>query len=153
MAGATRRRLLTVALAGALVVAAPFALSGCSMIEGLIEQQTGSDVDLGGNTVPADFPTVVPLAQGEVVNGSKVTASGGETVWNVLMNVSDPAAPDSIAAQLEGAGFTSTTTGQVTESGGTLTYAKDNLIVNVLLAKVDTGWTANYTVAQTAATP
>jgi hypothetical protein len=145
-------RAAAIALGAVLLLGLP-ALTGCSMIEGLIEQQTGSDVDLGGNTVPADFPASVPLAQGDVVNGSKVTASGGETVWNVLMNVSDPAAPDSIAAQLEGAGFTAATTGQITESGGTLTYAKDNLVVNVLLAKVDTGWTANYTVAQTAAAP
>jgi hypothetical protein len=66
------------------------------------------------------------------------------------MNVSDPAAPDSIAAQLEGAGFASAGTGDVSDSGGTLTYTKDNLVVNVLLGKTDSGWTANYTVAQTA---
>jgi hypothetical protein len=145
-------RAAAVALGALLLIGLP-TLTGCSLVEGIIEQQTGTDVDLGGNTVPADFPSSVPLAQGDVVNGSKVTAPGGETVWNVLMNVSDPAAPDSIAAQLEGAGFTSATTGQITDSGGTLTYAKDNLVVNVLLAKVDTGWTANYTVAQTAAAP
>jgi hypothetical protein len=92
----------------------------------------------------------VPLADGDIVNGSKITASGGETVWNVLMNVSDPAAPDSIAAQLEGAGFTSVSAGEVTDSGGTLTYTKDDLIVNVLLGKTDSGWTANYSVAQAA---
>jgi hypothetical protein len=145
-------RAAAVALGALLLIGLP-TLTGCSLVEGIIEQQTGTDVDLGGNTVPADFPSSVPLAQGDVVNGSKVTAPGGETVWNVLMNVSDPAAPDSIAAQLAGAGFTSATTGQITDSGGTLTYAKDNLVVNVLLAKVDTGWTANYTVAQTAAAP
>ncbi len=41
----------------------------------------------------------------------------------------------------------------MTENGGTLTYTKDDLVVNVLLAKVDSGWTANYTVARTSATP
>jgi hypothetical protein len=138
-----------IALGAVLLVGLP-ALTGCSMIEGIIEQQTGGDVELGGNTVPDDFPDAVPLAEGEVVNGSKITAGGGETVWNVLMNVSDPAAPDSIAAQLEGAGFTSAGTGEVTDRGGTLTYAKDNLVVNVLLGKTDSGWTANYTVARAA---
>ena len=142
----------TVALGALLLIGLP-ALTGCSLVEGIIEQQTGTDVDLGGNTVPADFPSGVPLAQGDVVNGSKVTAPGGETVWNVLMNVSDPVAPDSIAAQFEAAGFTSATSGEITESGGTLTYTKDNLVVNVLLGKVGTGWTANYTVAQTASAP
>jgi hypothetical protein len=143
-------RVAAVALGAVLLVGLP-ALTGCSMIEGIIEQQTGGDVDLGGNTVPEDFPAEVPLADGDVVNGSKITGSGGETVWNVLMNVSDPAAPESIAAQLEGAGFTSAGTGGgVSDSGGTLTYTKDDLVVNVLLGKTDSGWTANYTVARTA---
>jgi len=142
-------RAAVVALGAVLLVGLP-TLTGCSVVEGIIEQQTGGDVDLGGNTVPADFPSEVPLADGDVVNGSKITGGDGETVWNVLMNVSDPAAPDSIAAQLEGAGFTSAGTGEVTDSGGTLTYTKDALVVNVLLGKTDSGWTANYTVAQTA---
>lgn len=142
------RRLATVALAVTLL-AVPFALTGCSMVEGAIESQTGGDVDLGGNTVPEDFPAEVPLAEGDVVIGSKGTAEGGEQLWNVLINVADPEAPDSIAAQLEGAGFTSPGTGGVTEEGGTLQYLKDNLAVNVLLAKVGDGWTANYTVVVT----
>ena len=142
-------RVAAVVFGVVLLVGLP-ALTGCSTIEGIIEQQTGGDVDLGGNTVPADFPSEVPLAEGEVVNGSKLTAGGGETVWNVLMNVPDAAAPESIAAQLEGAGFASATTGEVTESGGTLTYTKDDLVVNVLLGKTGSGWTANYTVARTA---
>jgi hypothetical protein len=142
-------RAAAVALGTVLLIGLPM-LSGCSVVEGIIEQQTGGDVDLGGNTVPADFPSAVPLADGDVVNGSKITGGDGETVWNVLMNVSDPAAPESIAAQLEGAGFTSVGTGDVGDSGGTLTYSKDDLVVNVLLGKIDSGWTANYTVAQTA---
>lgn len=144
-----RSRTAAVAVLGAVLLLGGGALSGCAAIEGVIEQQTGGDVDLGGASVPEDFPTEVPLADGEVVNGSKFTGGDGETVWNVLLNVADPAAPDSIAAQLEGAGFTSTGTGEVTGSGGTLTYAKDTLLVNVLLAKTDSGWTANYTVART----
>lgn len=135
---------------GAVMLVGLSTLTGCSVVEGIIEQQTGGDVDLGGNTVPADFPSDVPLADGDVVNGSKITGGDGETVWNVLMNVADPAAPESIAAQLEGAGFSSAGTGEVSDSGGTLTYTKDDLVVNVLLGKTDSGWTANYTVAQTA---
>jgi hypothetical protein len=142
-----RVRPVALLLVGALLVGAPV-LSGCSLVEGVIESQTGGDVDLGGNTVPADFPAAVPLAEGDVVNGSAVTGPGGERVWNVLINVADPAAPDSIAAQLEGAGFVAPGVGGVTDEGGTLTYTKDDLVVNVLLAKVGDAWTANYTVAQ-----
>lgn len=144
----TRRRAGGIVLGLLLVAAAPLTLTGCSMVEGIIEQQTGGDVDLGGNTVPADFPTDVPLASGDVVNGSAISNGDGK-VWNVLINVSDPSAPDSIAAQLEGAGFVAPDgIGGVTDEGGTLTYAKDDLVVNVLLAKTGDGWTANYTVAR-----
>lgn len=142
-------RAAVVVLAGVLLVGAAPALTGCSVIEGLIEQQTGADVDLGGTTVPEDFPTEVPLATGDIVNGSAATGANGERVWNILMNVSDPEAPTSIAAQLETAGFaTAEGVGGVTEQGGTLTYTNGALVVNVLLAKVDAGWTANYTVAR-----
>ncbi|HWH97964.1 MAG TPA: hypothetical protein VNS80_06315 [Pseudolysinimonas sp.] len=144
-------RAAAVALGALLLVGLP-ALAGCSTIEGIIEQQTGGDVDLGGNTVPDDFPSDVPLAEGEIVNGSSITGGDGGKVWNVLINVPDPAAPDTIAAQLEDAGFASGGTGGgVTDSGGTLTYTKDALVVNVLLGKTDSGWTANYTVAQAGA--
>lgn len=144
----TARRRAGLALAVLLAVAAPLTLTGCSMVEGIIEQQTGGNVDLGGNTVPADFPAEVPLADGDVVNGSAISNGDGK-VWNVLINVSDPSAPESIAAQLEGAGFVAPDgIGGVTDEGGTLTYAKDDLVVNVLLAKTGDGWTANYTVAK-----
>ena len=142
-------RLATALVAGALLLGAVPALAGCSLVEGVIEQQTGGDLDLGGATVPADFPAEVPLAAGDVINGSAATGPGGERVWNVLMSVADAEAPASIAAQLEGAGFaTAEGVGGVTEQGGTLTYSNGAYVVNVLLAKVDAGWTANYTVAR-----
>ncbi len=142
-------RAAVAVLAGVLALGVSPALAGCSMIEGIIEEQTGGDIDLGGTTVPGDFPTEVPLADGTIINGSAATGANGERVWNVLMTVSDPAAPDTIAAQLEGAGFTTPEgVGGVTEQGGTLTYTNGALVVNVLLAKVDAGWTANYTVAR-----
>lgn len=147
----TPRRILGLALAGVLVVGAPLALSGCSTIEGLVEQQTGGDIDLGGASVPADFPRDVPLATGTVINGSSIAGGDGQKVWNVLIEISDPAALASIAAQLEASGFASQNVGGITDSGGTLTYTKDDLLVNVLLAKTDGGWTANYTVVRTTA--
>lgn len=143
-----RRRAAAVALAAMLLVVTPLALSGCSMVEGIIESQTGGDIDLGGTTVPDDFPADVPLAAGDVVNGSAISNGDGEKVWNVLITCSDPAAPDAIAAQLEAAGFTSPGVGGLTDEGGTLSYTKDALVVNVLLARTGDSWTANYTVAQ-----
>jgi hypothetical protein len=143
-------RAAVAALAGVLLLGVAPALAGCSVVEGVIEQQTGGQVDLGGASVPEDFPAEVPLADGEIVNGSAVTTDAGRA-WNILMNVSDPAAPESIAAQLEGAGFLAAEgmgIGGVTEQGGTLAYANTSYVVNVLLGRTDSGWTANYTVAR-----
>ncbi len=145
-----RRRLITVALAASLLAVGPLALTGCSVVEGVIETQTGGEIDLGGTTVPADFPSDVPLAEGEVVSGTALGTGNGEKVWNVLINVTDPAAPEAIATQLEDAGFISPGTGGVTADGGTLQYTKGVLVVNVVLAKSGEGWSANYTVAQAA---
>lgn len=148
MSGRMRRAAIAV-VAGVLLLGAAPALAGCAVIEGVVEQQTGGDLDLGGNTLPDDFPSEVPIADGEIINGSAATGANGERIWNVLMNVSDSAAPTSIAAQLEGAGFTTAEgVGGVTDQGGTLAYTNGALVVNVLLAKVDAGWTANYTVAR-----
>lgn len=133
---------------GVVLLAGMPALAGCAVVEGIIEEQTGGDIEIGGTTVPDDFPSEVPLADGEVVNGSAFSGSGGERTWNVLMNVADPAAPDSITAQLEAAGFVATGVGGVSESGGTLVFAKLPFAVNVLLGKTDSGWTANYTVVR-----
>ena len=142
-------RARALALGVVLIVGMP-AIAGCAVIEGIIEQQTGGDVEIGGTSVPDDFPAEVPLIDGEVVNGSAFTGPGGERTWNVLLDVSDPAAPDSITAQLEAAGFVSTGVGGITESGGTLVFAKLPFAVNVLLGKTDSGWTANYTVVRSA---
>lgn len=145
-----RRRLGALAVAAMLVVGVPL-LSGCAVVEGLIEQQTGGDIDLGGASVPDGFPAEVPLIDGQIVNGSSATGQNGEQVWNVLINVAAADAPTRIAAQLEGAGFTSPgSVGGITDQGGTLTYTQGALVVNVLLAKVGDGWTANYTVARPA---
>lgn len=147
----TRRmpRLASALVAATLLLGVAPALAGCSVIEGIIEQQTGADVELGGNTVPADFPAEVPLASGEVINGSAATGANGERVWNVLLRVADPDAPATISAQLEGAGFGAPDgVGGVGEQGGTLAFANGTYVVNVLLAKIDGGWTANYTVAR-----
>lgn len=141
------RRLTAVVVAGALA----FALAGCSLIEGVIEQQTGGEIELGGPSVPADFPADVPLVEGQVVNGSSGTGPGGEQVWNILINATAADAPAQAASLLEGAGFTAPTGAETpTEGTANLTYVRTDLIVNVVLAKVGDAWTANYTVARTA---
>lgn len=134
----------------ATVLAALLVVTGCSTLEGVIEGATGGDVQIGGDSIPADFPSDVPVIAGEVLNGSAATGGDGERVWNVLLSVADPDPAGTIVGQLEGAGFVATGAGtEPTAEGGTLIYAKDTTLVTVLLAKVGDGWTVNYTVART----
>lgn len=88
------------AIAALLIV---LALSGCSAISGAVSDATGGKVDVG-NTVPADFPTEVPLTAGDVVAAASVIDdTTGATVFNVTK--STDAAADDITAELEAAGF------------------------------------------------
>ena len=108
-------------------------------VEDAVEGATGGDVSLGGE-LPADFPTSVPLVEGEVTFGA---GAGGSEGWIVMITstAADPVAE--AAAALEGAGFTKNTE---LSGGGSAAqvYSNDELIV--LLA--GEGETVTYTVTQ-----
>ena len=105
-------RLITVALlAVSLAFVAP-ALTGCGLIRDAVEQATGGEVDFGGKSVPDDFPSEVPLIEGEVLSGASAGNADGK-IWNVTIKVDDASAFDEIAAQFEAAGF------EASELGGT----------------------------------
>lgn len=73
--------------------------------EKLIEGATGADIDVESGQLPADFPTNVPLIDGEIVQAAKVGLGGGST-WSVTFAVDDVSASmDSAREQLLGAGF------------------------------------------------
>jgi hypothetical protein len=142
------RRNIIVGLALALLVAP--ALAGCSVIESTIEQVTGGDVEIGGNTVPEDFPAEVPLTPGDVINGSSATKDGAK-VWNVTIKVADGVTFDSIAAELEAAGFApSNGVGAESTDGQTGLYANDGYSVLLsMTTQAVVGTIANYTVTAT----
>lgn len=142
------RKTLTVIVALGLALAITPAVAGCGMIKGVIEQQTGGDVDLGGKSIPKDFPTGdVPLADGEVVYGAGIKSSDGQA-WNVTIKVSDGSSFDAIKTQLEGAGFTAADgVGGSTADGGVGSFTSDKYGVAVVVSKDGTnGFVANYTV-------
>lgn len=145
MENPTRRRLLTLLLAGALTVTAPLALTGCAIAEGVIEQTTGGDVDLPGTDIPEDFPDV-PLADGEVLTAGGLGNADGK-VWNVSVRVAE-GAYDDIQTQLEDAGFALQAGNGATADGQGGTFVKDQLGVLVVVVKDADGWVANYTVGQ-----
>lgn len=145
-------RALTIAMAAVLAVGTPLLLSGCGLIpnpvEGVIEGVTGGDIELPGSTVPDDFPSEVPLIDGEVVFG---TGFGNDTekIWNVTINVGSEAT-EQIASGLESAGFTVSAEGSLSGDTGTLFYQKDELSVLVVIAEDNDsgGYVASYTVTR-----
>lgn len=108
-------------------------------VEDAVEGATGGDVSLGGE-LPADFPTSVPLVEGEVTFGA---GAGGSEGWIVMINstAADPLAD--AAAALEGAGFTKDTE---LSGGGTAAQVYSNGELLVLLA--GEGEAVSYTVTQ-----
>jgi hypothetical protein len=145
MSRITRRsRLLSLVLAGALVVVAPLTLSGCGLI-GNVADQNG--IDLGGNELPSDFPDEVPLIDGEVVFGAAIGGDSGR-IWNVTIRVDGDGVLDQITGQFEDAGFTPTPVTETTD-GSAITFTKEPFGVFVVLGQDDEGnQVAIYTVTR-----
>ena len=108
-------------------------------VEDAIESATGGDVSLGGE-VPADFPTTIPLIDGDVTFAGGAGDTDGKG-WVVVLTSSaaDPVAD--AAAALEGAGFTEDTSMTGAEAGARI-YTNPEYFV--LLA--GEGETLTYTV-------
>lgn len=106
-------------------------------VEDAVEGATGGDVSLGGE-LPADFPTSVPILDGDI---NVAAGAGGTEGWVVVITSSatDPVAE--AAAALEGAGFTEDTT----VSGGGL-GAKVYSNAEYLVMIAGEGTTLTYTV-------
>ncbi|GAA3748800.1 hypothetical protein GCM10022239_25210 [Leifsonia bigeumensis] len=140
-----QRKRLAVSTAIALSLVLAPALAGCSAIEGIIENATGSQVDLGGQSVPADFPSEVPLATGEVVFGLSADKDG-EKVWNVTIKVS-AGAFEGISDELTGAGFTLAEGSKEVNNGSGGLFTSDKYSVLVVVSDDGSNGTlANYTV-------
>ncbi|WP_243064110.1 hypothetical protein [Humibacter sp. RRB41] len=141
-----RRAAVAVPLVLALAFGSAAALTGCS-VQGIVKNVTHGHVDLGGKSVPSDFPKEVPLAKGEVIYGASV-GSSNEKVWNVTVKVMGADAGDAIGDQLAGAGFTRGMNSK-TDTGATASFTKEPYSVLVVVAKDNhKGWVANYTVTQ-----
>ncbi len=83
-------------------------MTGCSLINNVVNSATGGNVPEGlgtGQSVPADFPSEVPLIDGDVVFGLSLPGDNGEKAWNVTINVSGARAFETIKTQLTDAGF------------------------------------------------
>jgi hypothetical protein len=141
-----KRALVGIPLAIILALGAAPALTGCG-IEGIVKDATGGNVDIGGDKVPADFPSAVPLYRGDIVLGASV-GSGDKKVWNVTVKVPNSGAYKDISTQLTDAGFTGGFRSTSTDGGtGTFTNGEYGVLV-VVTGAGDNGWVANYSVSK-----
>ena len=143
----SRSRVATPLVIALALVMTP-GLTACgNPIESIIEGATGGNVDLGGTTLPADYPTAeVPLIDGSIINAGSIGNDEGK-IFNVTISVSDASAFDTITAQLEAAGFVSPTEVSSGAEGGTYLGSTDAWGVVVIVSQDGSnGWVANYTV-------
>ncbi|MEO6942212.1 MAG: hypothetical protein ABI238_03825 [Terrimesophilobacter sp.] len=125
-------------------------LTACSNpIQGLVNQVTGGQVDLGGAKMPSDFPKSVPLATGDVIFGAGIGNAEGK-VWNITIKVGSADVITAITDQLKSAGFASQASGDASGDTTTGLFTKDPYGVLVVVSKDDkNGFIANYTVTYT----
>jgi len=146
-----RKKILVPAAILMSLTLAPM-LSGCmgNPIQGLVEQATGGQLDIGGTSVPDDFPAQIPLISGNVIFGTGLGNDDGK-VWNVAIEVAGASAMDSIKAQLESAGFESIGEMDSSEetSSGIFTQDPYGILVVVAPNQDKNGFVANYTVTFT----
>ncbi|MEO8529016.1 MAG: hypothetical protein ABI435_08050 [Pseudolysinimonas sp.] len=145
-------RIATLVVGATLLLGAPLALSGCSLVQGVVQQQTGGTGGTGGTvlgSVPADFPSDLPIAEGKVTFGAEIPGSNGEKAWTVIVQVPGSENPGAaIQAQIEAAGWTNAAAGfgGVTDQGAIFSYTKDNLIAAIIIGKDGDTWTVSYSV-------
>lgn len=143
----TTRRSLGLVLAASLLVASPL-LSGCSLINNFLPNGAGGGIPTGVvpmQSVPDDFPSDVPLVDGEVVLGLSLPGKNGDKAWNVTIKVADANAFDDITTQLTDAGFEYQELGS-NDQGSSGAFTKDPYTVLVVVSSDKDEWTANYTV-------
>ncbi|MEY2848037.1 MAG: hypothetical protein RI885_702 [Actinomycetota bacterium] len=142
----TRRNRAVIIGVSLLVVAIPL-VSGCS-VRDIVDDATGGQVQLPTSSVPEDFPSQVPLYDGEVLSGAGLGNTDGK-VWNVGIRVPDAGAVTEIGTQLTDAGFETQLEGAANDDGGTVIASTPDFGVAVVVVRDDGGFVANYTVTAT----
>ncbi|MET0725877.1 MAG: hypothetical protein ABWY36_05965 [Leifsonia sp.] len=135
-----RTRLAVPVIAIALLLTP--ALAGCSLVQGAVEDATGTSVRVDGS-LPEGWPASVPVIEGKVLFGAGGQGDGGSG-WVATIDATDA---DPIAAatkQLEDAGFTADGTAQAPSGDGGFVAMK-NAEYTVLVAGTKDG--VLYTVA------
>jgi hypothetical protein len=143
-----RSRTTALVLAGALLLGAP-ALSGCSLINNFLPGG-GSEGGLPGGvipgqSIPSDFPSDVPLIDGDVLLALSIPADNGDKAWNVTIKVDGVDAWDTIKGQFDDAGYEYKELASSAD-GSSGAFSKDPYTALVVVSHDQDDWTANYTV-------
>ena len=145
----TTRRRIAVPIAIVLAVSAVPMLTGCfgNPIQSAVNAATGGKVNVGGGSLPADFPSAVPVYKGKI-DSALGLGSGKKKVWNVTVELPGSDAYKDIKSELSGAGFKTDESGTIGDSGASIVADNKTYGVLVVLTE-DTStkkWIANYTV-------
>lgn len=111
---ASTKKFTTMTATLALVAGATLSLSGCfgnpleNLAQGganeVIKNATGQDVKIGGQSLPGDFPSQIPIVEGEILLGTAVN-SDDDRGWMLSIKANDPSAFKKLQSQLVDAGF------------------------------------------------
>lgn len=146
------RKIVTLALSGALMLGVAPGLVACSTagqlvqdaVGGAVKDATGLDVNLGGKTLPEGFPAEIAIVGGEV-SQSGALGLGTEKVWTVGVTVSDLTAGfEEAKTKLLDAGFTATAAGAEGLNAGIFSNAAYSVLVTA--TEDATGKTVTYVV-------
>ena len=151
------RKIVTLALSGALMLGVAPALVACSAAEQLVQDAvgdavkdaTGLDVNVGGKTLPEGFPAEIAIVSGEI-SLSGALGLGTEKVWTVGVIVADLTAGfDEAKTKLLDSGFTATAAG----AEGVNTGIFSNAAYSVLVTAAENGTEKTVTYVVTSLTP
>jgi hypothetical protein len=100
----TLSRKIAVPLALVVAVSAVPMLTGCfgNPIQGVIKAATGGKVNIGGGSLPQDFPSAVPVYKGKI-DSAVGLGTGKKEIWNVTVEVGSSDATSTIKSELTGA--------------------------------------------------
>jgi hypothetical protein len=140
------RRKLAVPLAIVAAAATLPLLTGCfgNPIGGIVKAATGGKVNVGGSTLPSDFPSSIKIESGTIVEAVSL-GTGKKEVWNVTVEVPSLSTINDIKSTLTSEGFKVVSSGSTTDGTGIVASSKTYSVI-VGIAKNGSKWDANYTV-------
>ncbi|THG28471.1 hypothetical protein [Naasia lichenicola] len=144
-----RRSRLRVLLALLAVVLLVPSLAACSSnpVGDFVSDATGGGVDLAGDKLPSDFPTAVPVIEGDVIAGIGLGEDDAK-VWNVtIRSASTDAVKDAVVAKFTDAGWTE---GAPIQTDNGVVYTDGTYTAVVIVIEDGGKWTVNYIVGKDA---